>query len=429
MRIFISHEGMDFDSLAGMYAAKKLYGGGEICSIGKKRDNVKMFLKLYYKHFPIKKFSYISKKEKIDEVVIVDTRRKSRIGRFSNILDEMNPKIIIWDHHPEGDIRGNENNVDIQVGSVTTLLMEKLYANDISVNPIEANLFLMGIYEDTGSLIYPNTTSRDVEIVSKLLKDGGKLDLVSSYLNRGFNTLQDDLLNRMLSEINTYKIKNYDIAISTIKLKEIVGGISDIVHKVQYMKNYKTIFVIVGMGNKIHMVGRTSLNSININEVMSYFNGGGHVKAGSATIYKQDIQKIKKRLINILKTEIEPILKAKDILSFPVFILNSNEKVKDAVEKIKYLYYMNFPVANNEGKIVGWIPKKKIYDIYDRGDTNIPLKGIMNHDVHFVKKNTPFNELEETFIQSNVSIIIVGNEKRIEGVVTPSDIVAVLHAQ
>jgi tRNA nucleotidyltransferase (CCA-adding enzyme) len=162
---------------------------------------------------------------------------------------------------------------------------------------------------------------------------------------------------------------------------------------------------------------------------MSYFNGGGHVKAGSATIYKKNIQQVKKKLINILKTEIEPILKAKDILSFPVFILNSDEKVKNAVEKIKYLYYMNFPVANDEGRIVGWIPKKKIYDIYDRGDGNIPLKGIMNHDVHFVKKNTPFNKLEETFIQSNVSIIIVGNEKKIEGVVTPSDIIGVLHAQ
>jgi len=429
MRIFISHEGMDFDSLAGMYAAKKLYGEGKICSIGKKRDNVKMFLKLYYKHFPINKFSHIKEMDKIDEVIIVDTRRKSRIGNFSKVIEKINPKIVVWDHHPGGDIRGEVNHVDTEIGSVTTLVVEKILEKSIPINPVEANLFLLGIYEDTGSLQYPNTTSRDASVVSELINRGGKLDIVSSYLNRGFDTLQEKLLDRILDDIKEYKIKNYKVAISTINLKEIVGGISDIVHKVQYMINYKTIFVVVGMGKKIHIVGRTSLNSININEVMSYFGGGGHIKAGSATVYNDRIEDIKNRLVEILQNELEPILKAKDIMSFPVYILNSDKKVEKAVEKIKYLYYMNFPVANNKGEIVGWVPKKKIYDIYDRGDGNIPLKGIMNHDVLFVEKNTPFNKLEETFVQSNVSIIIVGNEKKVEGVVTPSDIISVLHAQ
>lgn len=428
MRIFVGHEGMDFDSLAGMYAAKKLYGGGKICSIGKKRDNVKMFLKLYYKHFPIEKYSHIDKMSEIEEIIIVDTRRKDRLGRFYKILENTDARVIIYDHHPSGSLMGNENYVE-QIGSVTTLIVEKLFDNNIPINSIEANLFLLGIYEDTGSLQYPNTTFRDVEVVARLLKKGGKLDIVTSYLKREFNELQKNLVTKLLNNLEKYKINDFEIAISKVELDEIVGGISDILQKIHYMENLKASFAIVGMGKKVHMVGKTSLNSLNISNIMSHFGGGGHIKAGSATIYNKNINQMEDELIELLENSVKPELIAEDIMSYPVFSLTEDLKIKEAVEKIKYVYYMNFPVINEQKNVVGWLPKEKIMKIYDRGDENIPIKGIMHHNVEFVDKKTPFLKLEETFLEGKVSIVVVGSENKLDGVVTPSDIINVLHAE
>ena len=428
MRIFVSHMGMDFDSLASMYAAKKLYGKGKICSIGKKKDNVHMFLKLYYKYFPIEKYSHIKNMNNIDEVVIVDTRRTERLGKFAEILKKIDPRTIIYDHHPEGDIVGDENYVE-QIGSVTTLIVEKLFDKNIPINDIEANLFLLGIYEDTGSLRYPNTTYRDVNIVSKLLQAGGKLDIISSYLNRKFDKLQENLLKKMMDNIQEYEINEIKINISVFKIKEIVGGISDVVHKVNYLKNLKSIFVIIGMGNKTHIVGRTSMNSLNINKIMVPFGGGGHIKAGSATVYETDIYKLRDQLIDVLKDNVRPALVAEDIMSYPVLTVKAEVSIEKATEEVEYSYYMNYPVINNKDEIIGWVPKKKIYEFYDRGEKSIPIKGIMNHDLIFVKKNTPFRELEETFLRGKVSIIIVGDKKKMHGVISPSDIIRILHAQ
>ena len=49
------------------------------------------------------------------------------------------------------------------LGATTTLLIEAISARSLKLSSIEATLLLLGIYEDTGSLSYEQTTtSREI---------------------------------------------------------------------------------------------------------------------------------------------------------------------------------------------------------------------------------------------------------------------------
>ena len=425
-RLILTHEGIDFDALASAVAAKKLYGDGMIISTGKKHDNVLMFLKLYRKYFSVERYSSIEKFSEIDEIIITDTAKRRRLGKLAAILDKTDAKITVYDHHPSYDIIGNYNYHE-EVGAITTFLVEKLIENGNPINHIEADLFLLGIYEDTGSLLYPTTTARDMKIAAKLLECGGKLEIVSSYLNREFTEQQKKLAQTIVANMETHIINDIPITISTATLDETIGGISDVVNKIHYLENLKASFVIIKMGRRIHIVGRTGLNSLNINKIMSFFNGGGHVKAGSATLFDKSIEEVKFLLLEVLENNIKPILTAFDIMSHPVFTLFEDERIGDVIEKIDFSVYLNYPVLNRDGKLTGWVNKKKILELSDKGKLNVPLKGILQKNIVFVNKNTPFEKIEETFLEKNVSIIIVGTEKNIDGIITPTDVVRILH--
>ncbi|HOO60317.1 MAG TPA: CBS domain-containing protein, partial [Candidatus Mcinerneyibacteriales bacterium] len=345
MRIIISHEGMDFDSLAGMAAARKLYGDGIMLSLGKKRDNVALFLKMHYKYFTIEKFSRFRDLNEITEIVMVDTRRRQRLGRFAEFLDKTRARIVIFDHHPGGDISGDESWVE-STGAVTTLLVERLLEKEIHVNPVEASLFLLGIYEDTGALTYSTTTDRDVAAAAELMKRGARPENILAFLNREFNPLQQRLQVMLKSSMESYTINGLPIHIATADLDEIVGGISDILQRLHVREELQTSFAIVGMGRKTHMVGKTSGEDLNMNEIMAFFGGGGHIKSASATLLNTSVREAKEKLISLLEEKAVPGVRAFDIMSRPVFTLKEDEKLGEVIEKIIYSHYRNVPVED-----------------------------------------------------------------------------------
>ena len=68
--------------------------------------------------------------------------------------------------------------VDPGVGSTSTLIVEEMRRRGLGCTAEEADLLLLGIYEDTGSLTYATTGPRDFEAVLWLLAHGGDLAAV-----------------------------------------------------------------------------------------------------------------------------------------------------------------------------------------------------------------------------------------------------------
>ena len=85
--IITTHINADFDALSSMVAAKKLYPDATIVFPGSQEKNLRNF----FIHSLSYLFSFARTKQidfdSIERLILVDTRQKDRIGKFSEIID------------------------------------------------------------------------------------------------------------------------------------------------------------------------------------------------------------------------------------------------------------------------------------------------------------------------------------------------------
>ena len=150
MQVITTHINSDFDSMASMIAARKLYPEARLVFPGSLEANLRLLLKMPAYRVPFLKVRDVPLEE-VDLLILVDTRLADRIGDFAKILGRPDLKIHIYDHHPSQaeDIKG-----DLEVvkpyGSATTIFVEIFRQRNITVSPHEATMMALGIYEDTG---------------------------------------------------------------------------------------------------------------------------------------------------------------------------------------------------------------------------------------------------------------------------------------
>jgi len=148
---------------------------------------------------------------RIKRIVLVDTRQMSRIGKFSELLERDDIEVHIYDHHPDSDddivVFDGEKYVPREglhfrvgtvlvkpLGSATAIIIELLRSNGIAINPEEATIMALGLYEDTGSFTFPSTRPEDLEAAAYLLRAGADLNMVSDMVSKNLSSEQISLL-------------------------------------------------------------------------------------------------------------------------------------------------------------------------------------------------------------------------------------------
>jgi len=109
MEVITTHVNADFDAMASMIAAKKLYPDALLVFPGSQERTLReFFVKSTVYLYDFKRLRDIDLEE-VRRLILVDTRQKSRIGKFEEILGRADLDIHIYDHHPasEDDIRGH----------------------------------------------------------------------------------------------------------------------------------------------------------------------------------------------------------------------------------------------------------------------------------------------------------------------------------
>ncbi|MEK6222385.1 MAG: DHH family phosphoesterase, partial [Chloroflexota bacterium] len=173
MHIVLTHEQADFDALASLLGAHLLEVGSLPVLPRRINRNVEGYINLHGHGFP-----YIDPRDlpkgKIDRVTLVDTQSLITIKGL-----QKKAKINIIDHHPQKDNLPKDWSLQINnTGATITLIVEALREREVPLTAVVATLMLLGIYEDTGGLIYANTSARDLSAAAYLLERGGDLSVV-----------------------------------------------------------------------------------------------------------------------------------------------------------------------------------------------------------------------------------------------------------
>jgi len=168
--LILSHEHTDFDALASMLAAARLYPQSVPVLPRQINRNLEAFLSDYHDLLPFVHLEDLPKR-RVDHVIAVDTQTVQPVRGMSQATTGH-----VIDHHPPmRDLPAGWTFSGEEVGATTTLLVERIADQGVAVSPIEATLFMLGIYEDTGALSYGTTTPRDLRAAAWLLEHGANM--------------------------------------------------------------------------------------------------------------------------------------------------------------------------------------------------------------------------------------------------------------
>ena len=303
MDIIVTHRNADFDALSSLFSARHCYQGAIPVIPRTLNTNVKSFLSLHKDYFPHEYLSNLQMEE-INRIVMVDTNQWSRVDLPDSLLKGMDVEVHIWDHHsgpphPEPKLLKYRN-----VGSTTTLFVERIQEKECKITPMEATLYLAGIYEDTAHLSFPSTTPEDVRAAAFLLENGADLSILSNFLRPAYSPAQKDILFEMLKAPSREKINGYTVSISKIDLRGHIQGLSVVLNMFSEIMNVDIAFGIFHQinQNKCIVIGRSRTEDFDISSVMKKMGGGGHPNAGSALIKGISPEELEEWILKIIKS-------------------------------------------------------------------------------------------------------------------------------
>lgn len=383
MKVVTTHSGADFDALASILAASKIYPDAVMFLPGSPEKKVREYLAA--EEFPGKLVEFRELRgKKLDLLIVVDTRFESRLGRIKNLIDE-NTKIHIYDHHPRTnkDIKGD---IDVikKCGATTTMLIEKMIEQDIPIDPTEATMLAMGIYEDTGCLTYPITTSNDLEAVSFLLKNGASLKTISKYIIHEMNEKQVDLLNKLLNSKSYIETRQGKIALVHEEILDYVEELAVVVHKVMDILKPDALFSLIKIRSRILCISRSRSKDIDVGKILSYFGGGGHPTAASATFEDTTISDVKQKLAGFLTENLWK--KAEKVI--PAF-----HTAEQALHTLNHLNLKYAPVGGSRGSITGIVQRTELEKAIRHGLSKHRVTEFITSEVPSIDESDPVQEI------------------------------------
>jgi len=248
MEIISTHLEAEFDSFASMVAAKKLYPQAKLVFPGSQERALREYLKASPRRYGVTRLRALDP-DRITRVILVDTRRRDRIGALAEIAARPGVEVHVYDHHPASpeDIAGSVEVIE-EVGANVTLMVELLRRRGHALSPEEATLLALGIYEDTGSLTFASTTSRDLLAAAWLLEQGANLNIVADRIARDLTPEQVLLLNDLLRSLRRHAISGVEVGVASASRAGYISDLSVLTGKLREMENLGAVFVAVRMG-------------------------------------------------------------------------------------------------------------------------------------------------------------------------------------
>jgi len=427
--IITTHVNSDFDAIASMLAAQKLYPDAKVVFPGSSEKNSRDFfvnsMVYLFNMGSIKSIDF----ESICRLILVDTRQASRIGPFAEILNRPNLDIHIYDHHPisDNDIVGTYERCRT-TGANVTIMTEALKERNIELNEEEATILCLGLYEDTGSFNYLSTTSEDMIAGAYLLSKGANLDVVSSMLSREITHQQVGLLNDMIHAIECHNINGIEIMITMVSTEDYVAELALVVQKLMKMENANALFVMARMGSRIYLIARSKISEVDVGAVIRAFGGGGHSTAASASIKDQPLAQVKRKLIDTLYLKVHS-RQASALMSSPAFTIDENASMTEA-KNIIDKYNINALVVTRQsgekqtliGILSRQVVEKSLHHLLD----DVPVHEYMSSEHEHVSPDADLATIQELWIGNKQRLLPVVDDGNVVGVITRTDLFNVM---
>lgn len=425
MNILLGHTNMDLDCIGSLVMARYLFPEYVAVKSRLIHPVARNLYNLYQNHLAfINPLDLVN--EKVDHVVVFDTRSQKRVQEyFDRLGDDWNGAIDVYDHHINDslDIAGATLH-ECTYGSNTTFICEMVMEQEITVSPEDATIALCGIFADTGNFTHLNTGAKDFAAAAWLMEMGANKNIAMKFLSKLSDEYQVTLFHQVLNNISIRNIHGHSVAIIYMEMEHQNGGLAAVVEKAFEIEHCDAIFGIFCFCDSENtlIIGRSRKEKIDMISILGDWGGGGHSRAGSALLKKRFGQPIRDEFLNHLESELLPAVTVKDLMTADVLSINENKTVLEGSLFLEKINHTGVPVENDEGLLCGILTLRDISKARKSEQMHSRIKGYMSKKVVSCGKNASVRDIEYLFNRHQVGHIpVVDEEKRIQGIVTRRD--------
>jgi tRNA nucleotidyltransferase (CCA-adding enzyme) len=424
MDVIVSHANTDFDALAAMLAARRLYPGAVIALSGSLNRNVREFYRLHADELNLVEPGRVDL-DAIRRLVVVETVQPERLGEFEHVARDPSVEVVVFDHHTgeSPEWVKPENLVLSEDAALTTTLVGILAERELEPTPLEATVFALGIHEDTGSLGYPGVGRRDVEALAWCLRHGASQDMVAQYLRSPLAEEERALLDALVSALETHSAGGLEVLVAAVSWPEYVDGISNLAHKIVDLTDARALVCLVEMDGRVFCVVRTRVPELDAAAVAAALGGGGHAQAASA-VHRGPLAEARELVLAALPASARRGRTAGEIMSRPARFVEPDASVAHAMVLCQRHRQSGILVAEDE-RLVGLVARESLDQAIGHGLSHAPVKSVMSSDVVTCPEDLPLPELTRLFRTSDAGRVAVVRGDRVVGVVARTDL---LHA-
>ena len=422
MQVILTHEQADFDAIASLLGASLLQKDSYAVLPANLNRNVKTFTHLYAADLPFINSGELPRKD-IGTITLVDTQSLITLKGMKK-----DTSVFVIDHHQKkSDISPSWKFSSVPTGACTTYFVEHLQEVNGHLSLVNATLLLLGIYEDTGSLTYANTTSRDVLAVAYLLEQGASLKIATEFLNPPLSLQQREIFEYLIENITTISIHDCKIFVSHASAPLLEDEVSSIAHKISNLYDPDALFIFVETREGIRLVARSVTEQINVAEISRQFNGGGHERAAAALIKRNrandnQLQDILSVFNDELPKYIKPAISVRQIMSKKPLIISPDTTAEEAHSLMQRFGYEGYPVVKGE-EVLGLLTRRAV----DRAlshKLNLPASSLMDAGNVSIQPGDSLEKLQQLMADSGWGQVPVldPRSKKVIGIVTRTDL-------
>ncbi len=426
--VITAHTNADFDALAAIVAASKLYPDAVLVFPGSQEKNLRnFFIQSTTYLFNFKTFKDINP-DTVELLVLVDTRQASRVQHVRAILDKPGLRIHLYDHHPNTDEDlPAEKSVVKPWGSTTTILVHEYFGKDIDLFDEEATMLGLGIFEDTGSFTFNSTTEHDFTAAAWLRARGMDLNVISDILSRELSSEQVSLLNDMLAAAKTYDIHGIEVVITEADAEHYIGDFAFLVHKLLDMENIRVLFALARMDDRVHLVARSRTPDVDVGQICAHFGGGGHAYAASASIKDKTTAEARDELFILLSSHIHPQRTVDSLMNKAPVCIEENASIERAVELMTRFGLKGVVVtAPGTKRVVGLMEHKIADKAQGHGLSQVAVGEYMLRDFRTIAPEADLYKAMDIIVGHRQRLVPVVTADEIVGVITRTDLINVL---
>ncbi|TWI74013.1 nanoRNase/pAp phosphatase (c-di-AMP/oligoRNAs hydrolase) [Desulfobotulus alkaliphilus] len=422
MHIISCHNNTDFDALASMVAASFIYPEALRILPTQLQPGVQEFVSVHWDILRLQSRKGLDLSH-VRQLTVTDTANWERLDNMKTLAGQKDLRTIVWDHHPgRGSIEASELHQE-ETGAAVTLLLEEMKARDCAFSPVHATLFLLGIYDDTGSLSFPSTTARDVHMAGFMLENGADLHVVAAYQDSALDDRHMALFQRMLGEAQTISLGSLKIGISSLEVEKGLTMLPSVVHQFKDIQGLDAAFGIFPMGpEKMAIIARSSARELDLGAMMRRLGGGGHPGAGSA-ILKGSLEIVHQQVLECIHSTKVDEASVRHLMTPVPVLLSAGNSVRQAADILKKTGKTALPVVDDENSFLGTFSEKTIASIRQDRQWEQRVTAMLNRDVPSVAPDDTLRHALLLMSRSETGLLPVILKGKLAGEITRASII------